>query len=92
VPSRTGNKHVQHHASASSIIKIWIMLTIFVPEHLPLSRHTNPLPINAFSLPKHIPIHNPLLQKHAIYSHTASAKQTTATLLCPAGWRQRLEI
>jgi hypothetical protein len=76
---------VQHHASASSIIKIWIMLTIFVPHHLPLSRHTNPLPINAFSLPKHIPIHNPLLQKHAIYTHTAAAKQNNCHTAVPSG-------
>ena len=42
-------------ASASSIIKIWIVLAVSVHRHLPLSRHTSPLPPNAFSLPKHIP-------------------------------------
>lgn len=83
--------HVQH-ASASSTIKIWIVLAAFGHHLLPPSRHTSPLPPNAFSPPKHIPTHTLprlLLQKPAIYAHVAAAKQNTAV---PSGWRQRLQI
>lgn len=69
------------HASASSIIKIWIVLTASVTQHLPLSRHTSPLPPNVFSPPKHIPTHNSSC--NGLQSlHTP--QQPNRPLLCPA--------
>lgn len=83
--SSAQSKHTcRQHASASSIIKIWIVLTTSVNQHLPLPRHTSPLPPNAFSPPKHIPNTQLLLQKPAIYPHTAAASQPNKPLLCPA--------
>jgi len=76
--------HVQR-ASASSIIKIWIVLAASVHQHLPLSRHTSPLPPNAFPLPKHILIHTtPPADCHP-FAFITAAKQKHRHSAAPSG-------
>jgi hypothetical protein len=94
VPSRT--THVQR-ASASSIIKIWIVLAASVLQHLPLSRHTSPLPPNAFPLPKHIPTHTtPPADCHPFAFITAAKQKhrrsAAASGLASATWNMTCRL
>ena len=67
----------QHHQQSRS----GSCLAAFVHHHLPLSRHTSPLPPNAFSPPKHIPTHNSSCKS---LQSTHASRQPNKPLLCPA--------
>ena len=76
--------HVQPAPASSSTTKIWIVLAASVIQHLPLSRHTSPLPPNASPPPKHIPTHT-LLSCKSLQSTVLTYRSSQTKHCCAQG-------